>query len=276
MANTNNFLDRFDTTQGKANTSSELINYIQSNITSVFGNAGPSEYYRLAYDLGLKLLDKKFNPHINGFYYVSVEPGTWATYSKNKPDNYCDDHLLAIADFKNNCSTYITDIDIPNLTLEYDAVSGKARSINYATKTSFASDFSLNILNDYDSYCLKYIDCQFKFISDFKKGSIEPEGAVDYVRSTGESFTDIPYFDAIWVAIFKPFTFQISCLIKILGVAPVNMPFKNVMGDRSKNEITSLNMNYKSTDMFYKLYGDNPSGNLYNEFINHINSKSKT
>lgn len=275
MTTANNFLDRFDSTQGKSNTSSELINYIQSNISTVFGNAGPSEYYRLAYDLGLKLLDKKFNPHINGFYYVSVEPGTWVDY-KNRPGNYCDDFSSAISDFKNNCSTYITDIDIPNLTLEYDAVSGKARSINYATKTSFASDFSLNIMNDYDSYCLKYIDSQFKFISDFKKGTIEPEQSSLYISQSGDNFTDIPYFDAIWVAIFKPFTFQISCLIKILGVAPVNMPFKNVMGDRAKNEITSLNMNYKSTDMFYKLYGDNPSGDLYQEFINHINSKSKS
>lgn len=275
MANANNFLDRFDTTQGKANTSSELINYIQANVTTVFGNAGNAEYYRLAYDLGLKLLDKKFNPHVNGFYYVSVEPGTWVDY-QTKPGNYCDDHAAAFTDFRNNCSTYITDIDIPNLTMEYDTISGKARSVNYATKTSFASDFSLNIINDYDNYCLKYIDCHFKFISDFKKGSIKPEGSETYVTLTGDSFTDIPYFDAVWVAMFKPFTFQISGLIKILGVAPVNMPFKNVMGDRSKNEITSLNMNYKSTDMFYKLYGDNPNGDLYDEFIKHIQTKSKT
>ena len=272
MATQNNFLESFNSTNGKANSSSELLNFIQANLSDVYGNAGSSEYYRLAYDLGLKLLDKNFSPHVNGFYYISVDPGTWINYT-DKPASYCDDYAAAIADFRNNCATYITDIDVPNLTMEYDTISGKARSINYATKTSYGSDFSLNILNDYNNYCLKYIDCQFRFISAYKKGSLAPQNSANYVLQSGDSFTEIPYFDAVWVVMFKPFTFQIAGIIKILGVSPVNWPFKNVLGDRSKNELTSLNMNYKSTDMVWKLYGDSPSGPLYDEFIKHLQSK---
>ena len=161
---------------------------------------------------------------------------------------------------------------MPNLSLEFDTLSGKARSLNYATKMSYSSDFSLNIINDSNNYCIKYLDCQLQFINGYRKGTIDIAND-NYISLTGPQFINMPYFDAVWVAIFKPFSFKIDCLIKILGVAPINMPFKQIIGDRAKSSLSSLNMNYKSTDMFYKFYGDKASGPLYDEFIAHLESK---
>ena len=269
MAENNGFLATMSQSARTSNTS-ELLNYINANLSHVIGNAGDPAQYKLLYDLGLRYLDKDFSPHVNGFYYVSVDSGTWVSAAPSQ--NYSDDYLKALSDFKINCSSYITDIDMPNLSLEFDTLSGKARSLNYATKMSYSSDFSLNIINDSNNYCIKYLDCQLQFISSYRKGTIEIADD-NYTSLTGPQFINMPYFDAVWVAIFKPFSFKIDCLIKILGVAPINMPFKQIIGDRAKSSLSSLNMNYKSTDMFYKFYGDKASGPLYDEFIAHLESK---
>ena len=267
--NNGTFLSTIATSSRSSNTS-ELLTYINSNLEHVIGNAGDPAQYKLLYDLGLRYLDKDFSPHVNGFYYVSVESGTWANSATGK--NFSSDYKKAINDFQINCSSYITDIDMPNLSLEFDTLSGKARSLHYATKMSYSSDFSLNVINDSRNYVMKYLDCHFQFISGYRKGTIELN-TDSYTTLTGSQFMTIPYFDAAWVAIFKPFSFKIDCLIKILGVAPVNMPFKQIIGDRAKSNLSSLNINYKSTDLFYKFYGDSPSGPLYEEFIQHLESK---
>ena len=270
MANQGSFLQNFGNTSAKVGATSELLNFINANQAEVIGNAGDPAQYKLLYDLGLRYLDKDFSPHVNGFYYVSVESGTWANSATGK--NFSSDYKKAINDFQINCSSYITDIDMPNLSLEFDTLSGKARSLHYATKMSYSSDFSLNILNDSNNYCMKYLDCHLQFIGGYRKGTIEVQKD-DYATLAGPQFMNIPYFDAVWVVIFKPFSFKIDCVIKILGVAPANMPFKQIIGDRAKSNLSSLNVNYKSTDMFYKFYGDTPSGPLYDEFITHLESK---
>ena len=267
--NNGTFLSTIATSSRSSNTS-ELLTYINSNLEHVIGNAGDPAQYKLLYDLGLRYLDKDFSPHVNGFYYVSVESGTWANSATGK--NFSSDYKKAINDFQINCSSYITDIDMPNLSLEFDTLSGKARSLHYATKMSYSSDFSLNILNDSNNYCMKYLDCHLQFIGGYRKGTIEVQKD-DYATLAGPQFMNIPYFDAVWVIIFKPFSFKIDCVIKILGVAPAKMPFKQIIGDRAKSNLSSLNVNYKSTDMFYKFYGDTPSGPLYDEFITHLESK---
>jgi hypothetical protein len=81
----------------------------------------------------------------------------------------------------------------------------------------------------------------------------------------------MPYFNAVWVAIFKPFSTKIQGLIKIMGVSPVSLPFKQILGDRAKNTLTTINTTYKSTDMIHKFYKENNKdlthSPFYKEFI---------
>jgi hypothetical protein len=67
-------------------------------------------------------------------------------------------------------------------------------------------------------------------------------------------FLDMPFTNAIWVTVFEPFTTNIQLLIKLIGVMPVNIPLKQIIGNRSQSKMTVLNMQYKAADMFYKFY----------------------
>jgi hypothetical protein len=86
-----------------------------------------------------------------------------------------------------------------------------------------------------------------------KRGEIE--GIIeDCEKSNNGYFMEVPYSNAVWVAVFKPFTTDIQMLIKLVGVMPVTMPLKQVIGNRSQSKMTVLNISYKAADIFYKFY----------------------
>jgi hypothetical protein len=95
-------------------------------------------------------------------------------------------------------------------------------------------------------------------------------------KNSGDIFLDMPFTNAIWVAVFRPFTTDIQLLIKLIGVMPVTMPLKQVVGNRSSSKLTVLNMQYKAADMFYKFYNgtkgmlEDKDGKLFNSFNEEI------
>ena len=225
----------------------------------------------------------------NGFYYIHMVHGTWIDHLTSKEsldsngNRYSAQEYGEFSDgvdkgfFKtinDNYPTYATDIDIPQLNIEYDTLSGRVRNLNYASKVHFASDFSINYIDDNNKNFFKYHETWFKYVEASKKGFFKKSILHNtYKGDPSDYFIDVPYFNAVWVAIFDSFSTNIRALIKILGVSPINLPFKQIIGDRGKNELTTLNMNYKSNDMVYKFFenkDDLQASSLYKEFLNDI------
>ena len=54
-----------------------------------------------------------------------------------------------------------------------------------------------------------------------------------------------------------------------MGVAPTNLPLKDVIGQRGTAQATTFSISYKATDTITMLYGrETPSGPFYENFIN--------
>ena len=82
-------------------------------------------------------------------------------------------------------------------------------------------------------------------------------------------FIDVPYFNAVWIVIFKPFTFELAGLVKLMGVAPTNLPLKDIIGQRGTAQATTFSIPYKVIDTLVMLYGrETPSGAFYENFLN--------
>ena len=229
--------------------------------------------------------------HVSGYYYIQMIHGSWTDTVKtlytsdnsnpaagsyeNEGDNnyksnndtstFTKEHFNKIA---KQFGQLATDIDIPQLNIEYESVSGKSRHLSYASKLHFAGDFSINFIENYTNHVIRYHESWFKYIDALKKGYVNlPINSADNDKSY---FIDIPYFNAVWVVIFAPFTTNIRGLIKIMGVAPINLPIKQIIGDRSKSALTTINQNYKSNDMIYKFFdtdADRLDSPFYKEFI---------
>lgn len=192
---------------------------------------------------------KDFNPFINGNYYIHMVSGTWINYQSNI-HNKSDTN---ISEFQRNNGFLATDINIPQMNIEYESASTKNRSLNYATRLNYIGDFDINFIESNNAHMFKYHETWFKFIESAKKGFIKfTDTPISKVIQ--EKYINVPYFNSVWVVIFHPMTYNILGLIKILGVSPISLPMKDIIGDRSKQGLTPITQQYKSNDIFYKLY----------------------
>ncbi len=212
-------------------------------------------------DVSLKYKD--FNPHVNGYYYIHMEHGTWLdkynSFQKNntsKTDaNLFNLPKVNVNKFKEIYGTCATDIDIPQLNIDYDIVSGKAKIINYASKIHFAGDFTINYIDDADLTIFKYHAAWQKYIELVRKGYDELAISPSIIGEKDESdIINVPYFNAVYVVLFDQFSNIPQGIIKILGVSPVNLPIKQIIGDRTKSAISTMSQSYKSNDLIYSLF----------------------
>jgi len=242
--------------------------------------------------------------HVSGYYYIQMIHGTWAdhaaslyttsttsatstssTTSTTDNVNYDKDYIndndtskFTSDSFKlisNKFGQLATDIDIPQLNIEYESISGKSRNLSYASRLHYAGDFSINFIETYTNHVFRYHEAWFKYIDALKKGYV----TLDIKKAKDTDYViDVPYFNAVWVVIFAPFTTNIRGLVKIMGVSPINLPIKQVIGDRGKTSLTTLNQNYKSNDMVYKFFdssADRDDSLLYKEFISDMQNVYK-
>ncbi len=223
-----------------------------------------------------------FSPHVNGFYSIFMVHGTWyekykehmglsdaVVYDPDDPDNYegsgeygnpaglgdlSTDGAIKVSNVETSFNMLATDIDVPDVTEEYISVSSRIRNSFVPSRNYFVSDFSISYIENINLEVIRYHEAWMKYLELLKRGEVEMYNATECKNANRGPFLDMPFTNAIWVVVFHPFTTDIQLLIKLIGVMPVTMPLKQVIGNRSNSKMTVLNMQYKATDMFYKFY----------------------
>ncbi len=222
--------------------------------------------------LGIKH-NKNYSPHINGFYMIWMQHGTWyenfllsqaSTGAGFSPGTgkvegisaSIEDGPLKFSTFANSFNMLATDIDIPDITQEYTAVSSRIRNSFVPSRNYFVSDFNISYIENINLEVIRYHEAWLKYMERLKRGEIKAynDKTECAAANSRDIFLDMPFTNAVWVAVFRPFTTDIQLLIKLMGVMPVNMPLKQVVGNRSNSKMTVLNIQYKAADMFYKFY----------------------
>jgi len=211
--------------------------------------------------------DTNFTPHVSGFYMIFMVHGTWynkyQSYVKGGNEAGLSTPLTGgsgqkVVSFKNPTGYFnmlATDIDIPDITEEYISVSSRIRNSFMPSRNYFVSDFTISYIENINLDIMRYHEAWHKFMNLVKRGEIT-DIIDDCEKSSSGYFMEVPYSNAVWVAVFKPFTTDIQLLIKLVGVMPVTMPLKQVIGNRSQSKMTVLNISYKAADIFYKFYKD--------------------
>jgi len=224
-------------------------------------------------------LDYKYNqgfsPHINGFYMIFMVHGTWYDMYTTYVNGENQVGLSAMPDAKkfsgkaetqmqnlgfNNPYGYInllaTDIDVPDMTEEYISVSSRLRNSFVPARNYFVSDFNISYVENANLDIMRYHDAWLKFLELIKRGEHDIQGAMasQCEKDNAGYFLDMPFSNAVWVAVFKPFTTDIQMIIKLMGVMPVSFPIKQIIGNRSQSKLTVLNIPYKAADVMYKFY----------------------
>lgn len=242
----------------------EVSNYLNKVVTGKVKEATKKMYEQTS--MGY-LYD--YNPHINGFYHVIMQPGTWVEDMKSGGgDGFLFNETDGLfEEFHNKCGLLSYDIDIPQLNIEYESYSSRNKNLNYATKVNLSGDFSIKYLEDQSMAAIRYQSSWLQYMEASKKGYMNP---TTYTGDESETI-DIPYFNSIYVIIFNNFGTKIKGIVKLMGVAPINLPIKDVLGDRNTNNLTMVNCNYKCNDMIYEFYSDD-TDNVENKLSEEVNS----
>jgi len=205
--------------------------------------------------------NEKFSPHVNGFYMIFMVHGTWyQKYLKHVNETTSSAPSVSVrpimrSTVSNTFNMLATDIDIPDITEEYVSVSSRIRNSFVPSRNYFVSDFSISYVENVNLEVIRYHEAWHKFMNLLKRGEIKMyDSRAACIEATKGEFLEMPYTNAVWVAVFKPFTTDIQLLIKLMGVMPINMPLKQVVGNRSSTKMTVLNLQYKAADIFYKFY----------------------
>lgn len=214
----------------------------------------------------------EWSPHIGGWYYVNMVPGTW------RNDFLKDDSDIAkypeiapgakelMARIQPQMGHLIKEIDPTKLGIDYETISGRTRNIHIPTKLMPTGDFSITFKDNRNLDVFRYHKFWYQYMQAYRKGYIRPNQ--DHKTKSEDFFTEVPYLNAIWIVLFKPFTFDLMGLVKIMGVSPLELPLKDVIGERSNHQLTTYSLSYKAVDTIAQFYGDStPSGNLYNNFL---------
>jgi hypothetical protein len=173
--------------------------------------------------------------------------------------NFGDDREKVGNVHLNNPGSYFnmlaTDIDVPDITEEYISVSSRLRNSFVPSRNYFVSDFSISYVENINLDIMRYHEAWHKYMQLIRRGEdIYKISKADCEKANNGYFVEMPYANAVWVAVFKPFTTDIQLLIKLIGVMPVTMPLKQVVGNRSASKMTVLNISYKAADLLYKFY----------------------
>lgn len=214
---------------------------------------------------------KDWIPGVNGWYYANVVGGTW------------EKQLISLVDTKNfeykefsvglpsmlthakkEFGHLLKDIIPPQVGVDYDSISGRLRTISIATRINLSNEFSITWKENASGSIFKYHEAWMDYIEAHKKGFIPSTS--EYNDS--DYFIDVPYFNAVWIAVFKPFTFELIALIKLMGVSPTQLPLQELLGQRGQSQSITYSLNYKVIDAIIQTFEGPPTGNFYKEFMN--------
>ena len=266
----------------------EILNRLKGNTsidggpTGLNGSSANNSAHHMMYHITTNY--KSFNPHVSGYYYLQMIPGPWVAKMKDIAKQPASGGTPAAVgttgyhEFSSystgtmdstmyaNYGTVALNIDLPNIDVEYEHISGRIKNISFADKVATGTDFTVNYIENSFIDVFRYHEAWLKYIDAYRRGFIVP-GSNETPNST-EQFIDVTYYNAVWVVIFDPFTINVRGVVKLLGVSPTSLPMKQIIGERGKNELTMMSISYKCNDMVFKFFEDDSDCNsspLYNE-----------
>jgi len=190
-----------------------------------------------------KLYSQSFTPDINGYTLVYLIPPHLSGYTSEKT-------LIDIS--KISCFLAI-DATPPDSSVSYQEVTGTSTSVIYATETKVGKSTSVSYIDDHTLSMYGMHKIWLDYIRDLMIGSIEPDES--YIS---DDFAELDYVGTLYYVRFRisdmdgDFFKNIVFIGKAVGVFPINMPDKEILGKRDSNELTIVPINYVCSE--YRQY----------------------
>lgn len=211
-----------------------------------------------------QMLRYNYNPDINGYTLLFMVPPDLSGLREEQdhPEARVDlaksfpgieDGSLKTA-LLNTCK-FITfaavDFSPPQEQLNTEKISSRSGAIPYATEFTTSEQLSVTYIDDSDLTIYKFHQLWIHYIWDTLEGKIKPHSSYlnpelryDTLGSEGGYYGAIDYGASIYIVKYRPDLRYITYIGKCIGVFPQSLPSKELIGQRTTNELTTLPFNY--------------------------------
>jgi|GEM_PF-2862423 hypothetical protein len=199
----------------------EMFSQVFDNTSDIYDNTPFGDFV-------LKSRDTTFSPDINGYTLIYMIPPNLSGAGGES----------ALINISQQFPFLALDFTPPETTVKTtEETSGSSISIPYSTGTSSGGQLSINYIEDSNLNVVNYHNTWVEYIKDVVYGEISPDK--DYIES-GE----LDYATSAYVIKFKPDMKTLTYIGKATGIFPMNVPSKEVIGNRQSNELSMVSCNY--------------------------------
>lgn len=218
-----------------------------------------------------QMLLYNYSPDINGYTLLFMVPPDLSGLSVDQPDPQTGFYggnskglfvkMDGVRSSLNEVSKFVTfsavDFTMPQEQLNVEKISSRSGAIPYATEFTTSEQLSVTYIDDSDLTIYKFHQVWMHYIWDILEGKLKPsdvylnsEHEYDTVNTSpsghyqGGNYHGIDYAASFYVVKYKPDMKRITYIGKCIGVFPQSLPSKELVGQRTTNELTTLPFSY--------------------------------
>lgn len=231
--------------------SEEIRKYIEKNLDS--GNSSSeTDNLSLLRFFNQSLYNRSFQPDISGYVFISLIPPDLSGYSSSVQD-------FMVGTVKNFLFLAI-DFATPETSIgTTDFTSGSSIVLPYAINKKSGGQMSINYIENINLNIYQYHLNWINYINDVLYGEVSPDED-KYITGAGGRFEDVGSLDyaaAAYVVKYDPRVRKLSYIAKATGLIPLNIPNKEVIGNRETLQLTILPMSYICADYIQLVFDEN-------------------
>ena len=218
-----------------------------------------------------KQLYTEYNPDINGYTLIFMVPPDLSGYRKEFKELYGE--FSFFSEVRNFFTFSAVDFTPPNIQVNSEKVSSRSGGIPYATEVTNTDQCSLSFIENSKIDVYHFHKMWLNYIQAIVEGLISP--SEEYLdRKNIRLFGAIDYAASLYVVKYLPNLRKILLIGKCIGIFPQALPGKEIFGQRTSNELTTLPINYFCSIYREATWREGDVGHwIFEEFNNLIKTK---
>jgi len=212
-----------------------LIKYTRNLLTTQF----PEKLIRQLYEQ----LYHEYQPDITGHTILLMVPPDLSGYRIKQPNAYgIEGDISEIMNIANFIPFAAVDFSLPTYQVNAESVESRSGGVPYATEVVPTNQMSVTYIENSNLDIYNLHSLWIKYIWGVTAGLIKPDSR--YIDKNSSLFRAVDYVASFYVLKFDPSLTKIMYAGKAVGCFPQSLPNKELIGNRSSNELTTLPFTY--------------------------------
>lgn len=196
--------------------------------------------------------NKQYSPDINGYTVTFIEPPHLSGYGISSDAKNPEYNVISKL-FPFLC----IDFTPPPTQVVASEIPARSGAIQFGTEVQSSGQMQMTCMDDSELGLAGFIKTWVTYIEDVTRGIVDPHS--DYYTKGNTRFGELDYASSAYVIRFKPTKnlcwSDIVYIGKAVGIFPLNIPDKEIIGRRDSNEITMLPISFSCTMYKQAIYG---------------------